>query len=124
MVRTLRNGGCVSIAVLALGLGAPAIAQTTPPATTAVAPISTDAELGAAIREALARDPDVRTARAELGVAEVEGDIARNGYLPALNASAGPESSGVGYDVSLSQTLYDWGQVRSTIDRADALKDR
>ncbi|MGI4818046.1 MAG: TolC family protein [Janthinobacterium lividum] len=124
MVRTLRNGGCVSIAVLALALGAPAIAQTTPPATTAVAPISTNAELSAAIREALARDPDVRTARAELGVAEVEGDIARNGYLPALNASAGPESSGVGYDVSLSQTLYDWGQVRSTIDRADALKDR
>ena len=77
--------------------------------------------MAAAVREALRRDPDVRATYAEVEVAEVEGDIARNGYLPALNASAGPESSGVGYDVSLSQTLYDWGQVRATVQRADAI---
>lgn len=77
--------------------------------------------MAAAVREALRRDPEVRATLAEVEVAEVEGEIARNGYLPALNASAGPESSGVGYDVTLSQTLYDWGQVRSSVQRADAL---
>ncbi len=80
-----------------------------------------EAEMAAAVREALRRDPAARASLAEVEVAEVEGDIARNGYLPAINASAGPESSGVGYDVSISQTLYDWGQVRSSVDRADAL---
>ncbi|WP_292050598.1 TolC family protein [Brevundimonas sp. UBA5866] len=80
-----------------------------------------EAEMAAAVREALRRDPEVRATLAEVEVANVQGDIARNGYLPALNASAGPESSGIGYDVSLSQTVYDWGQVRSTVQRADAL---
>lgn len=80
-----------------------------------------EAEMAAAVREALRRDPELRATQAEVDVADVEGEIARNGYLPALNASAGPESSGLGYDVTLSQTLYDWGQVRSTVQRADAL---
>lgn len=80
------------------------------------------ADLATAVRNAIQRDPVVRAAYAGIEVAEVEGEIARNGYLPALNASAGPESSGVGYDVTLSQTLYDWGYVRSGVERADALE--
>ena len=99
--------------LLAMGTAGGAAAATLGPAG--------EAEMAAAVREALRRDPEVRATLAEVEVADVEGEIARNGYLPALNASAGPESSGVGYDVSVSQTLYDWGQVRSSVQRADAL---
>ncbi|GAA0378494.1 TolC family protein [Brevundimonas terrae] len=130
MNRNMRNIAGASTAVLALLLTAShglAATSSTVQATSAAARAQDntgDIELAAAVREALMRDPDVRMARAEIEVAEVEGSIARNGYLPAINASAGPESSGVGYDVTVSQTLYDWGQVRSNVDRTDALTSR
>ncbi len=129
MNRKIRNAAGVSTAALMLILSsthAVATAQTSgvPQATQPAAQQAADAELAAAVREALMRDPDVRMARAEIEVSEVEGSIARNGYLPAINASAGPESSGVGYDVTVSQTLYDWGQVRSNVNRTDALTSR
>src|SRR5690606_16222575 len=130
MNRNMRNIAGASTAVLASLLTAPhglaATSSTVQPTSAAArAQDNTgDIELAAAVREALMRDPDVRMARAEIEVAEVEGSIARNGYLPAINASAGPESSGVGYDVTVSQTLYDWGQARSNVDRTDALTSR
>jgi len=122
----IRNVAGVSTAALMLILSSSqAVSAAQVVASSAQAPqAADDTELAAAVREALIRDPDVRMARAEIEVAEVEGSIARNGYLPAINASAGPESSGVGYDVTVSQTLYDWGQVRSNVDRTDALTSR
>lgn len=126
MNRKIRNVAGVSTAALMLILSSnDAVSAAPVAASTAQAQQAAgDTELAAAVREALIRDPDVRMARAEIEVAEVEGSIARNGYLPAINASAGPESSGVGYDVTVSQTLYDWGQVRSNVDRTDALTSR
>lgn len=126
MVGSKDFGGWLSLAVAATWMSLPGTvtAQTASPPVPVSARSANDTDLARAIAEAVTRDPAVRAARAELGVAEVERDMARNGYLPALNASAGPESSGVGYDVSLSQTLYDWGQVRAGIRRAGHLVDR
>ncbi|MEG1451511.1 TolC family protein [Brevundimonas sp.] len=126
MSRKIRNIAGVSTAALMLILSSThAVSAALGAASSAQAQQAAgDTELAAAVREALMRDPDVRMARAEIEVSEVEGSIARNGYLPAINASAGPESSGVGYDVTVSQTLYDWGQVRSNVDRTDALTSR
>lgn len=83
-----------------------------------------DSFLAAAVRAALERDPDVRMAHAELSAADIETDIARSGYFPALSASSGPETKGLAYDVTLSQTLYDFGQVRSQVGRATAISGR
>ena len=83
-----------------------------------------DTLLAAAVRTALERDPDVRMAQAELTAADIETDIARSGYYPALSASSGPETKGLAYDLTLSQTLYDFGQVRSQVGRASAMSGR
>lgn len=47
--------------------------------------------------------------------------MARNGYLPTVGASAGPAAAGVGYDVTVSQTVLDWGQTGSQVDQKRAL---
>lgn len=120
----IRNKACIFAALSALAMTGMQTQAHAADTAQAVQSAQGHSDLGRAVHEALLRDPDVRAAQAELGVAEVEGDIARNGYLPSLNASAGPESSGVGYDVTLSQTLYDWGQVRSSVRRTDALAAR
>jgi len=76
------------------------------------------------VRLALARQPEVRAADAEVAQARTEVSIARNGYLPSLTASTGPAGGRVGYDVTLSQTLYDFGQVRSSVAGKRAVLDQ
>lgn len=77
--------------------------------------------LGDAVLTALARHPEVRLAEAEVSQAATEVEMARNGYLPALNASTGPAAAGLGYDVTLTQTLTDWGQTGGQVDQRRAL---
>lgn len=73
-----------------------------------------------AVLKGLANHPEVRLAEAELGMAATEVEMARNGYFPSVNGSAGPNAGGLGYDVTVSQTLYDWGQTNSVMAHARA----
>lgn len=79
------------------------------------------ATLQEAVQRALDRHPEVLAAQAEVAQARTEIAIARNAYLPALSASAGPAGRGVGYDVTLSQTLYDFGQAGGLVGQKRAL---
>ncbi len=76
-----------------------------------------------AVNLGLSINPKVRAAVAEVAQANSEIDIAKSGYHPSLEMSAGPEtgSSGqVGYNVTVSQMLYDWGKVEKNVDSASA----
>ena len=77
--------------------------------------------LGDAVLRGLARHPEVRLAEAEVSQAGIEAAMARNGYLPALSASSGPAPAGLGYDLSLTQTLTDWGQTGGQVDQRKAM---
>ncbi|WP_282809623.1 TolC family protein [Thauera humireducens] len=77
-----------------------------------------------AVSKGLALHPEVRVAQAELQRAEAEREIARSGYLPTVEMSAGPESGAegrVGYNVTVSQPVYDWGKVAGSVDTASAI---
>lgn len=79
--------------------------------------------LDEAVSLGLALHPQVAAARAQLQTAETEVAIARDGYWPTVQASAGPENSlwgDLGYDITASQMLYDWGRVASSVDAASA----
>ena len=77
-----------------------------------------------AVMRGLARHPEVQAAQAEVRMAQTEVAMSRNSYLPTLGASAGPAAAGLGYDVSVSQTLYDWGQTRGVVDQKRALLEQ
>ncbi|WNL43535.1 TolC family protein [Halomonas sp. PAMB 3264] len=76
-----------------------------------------------AVRRGLEINPQVAQVEQEIGEAATNVDIARDGYWPQVGLSAGPEgfsTSNFGYDLTASQTLYDWGRVRSQVDGASA----
>jgi len=73
-----------------------------------------------AVMRGLARHPQVQVAQSEVSMATTEVEMARNAYLPSVNASAGPAAAGLGYDLTLSQPLYDWGQAGSVVDQKRA----
>jgi adhesin transport system outer membrane protein len=78
-------------------------------------------ELADAVRAGLAIHPEVRAVMADRERASTEVEMARSGYHPALSLSAGPQEFNFGdvvYDATVSQMLYDWGRVRSKVDRA------
>lgn len=80
-------------------------------------------ELVDAVRAGLAIHPEVRAVMADRERAGTEVEMARSGYHPALSLSAGPQEFNFGdvvYDATVSQMLYDWGRVRSKVDRASA----
>jgi len=79
------------------------------------------ASLEEAVLRGVLRHPEVRGAEAEVAMAATETRIARNGYYPVFGASTGPAAAGVGYDVSVSQTVYDFGQTDSAVDQKRAL---
>ncbi|WP_234272095.1 TolC family protein [Billgrantia zhangzhouensis] len=79
--------------------------------------------LAEAVHQGLAIHPAVSAAEAEAMEAATQVGIARDGYWPNLQASAGPENSlwgDVGYDITAAQMLYDWGRVRSRVENAEA----
>ncbi|MCD2512006.1 TolC family protein [Comamonas endophytica] len=76
-----------------------------------------------AVQQGLERNPAVRSAMARLGRSGTEVEIARAGYHPNVQAgvgTAGSNSMRLGYDVLVTQMLYDWGAVESQIDSARA----
>lgn len=80
-----------------------------------------------AVREGLSIHPLVRAAQADAARAGTEVKIAKGGYFPALQVSAGPQTDGLNdvvYDVTLSQMLYDWGRVSSRVQGASATQRR
>lgn len=80
--------------------------------------------LSQAVMRGIALHPDVRVAQAEVSQATIEVQMARNNAFPALNASSGPGAAGLGYDVTVTQTLYDWGQTGSLMDQRRGLLAR
>lgn len=103
-------------------LSPPAGAPVAPavPATLAAAPVLA---LRDAVQQGLALNPGVRSAMARLAKSGTEVDIARAGYHPNVQAGVGTAGSGsprLGYDVLVTQMLYDWGAVESQIDSARA----
>lgn len=82
-------------------------------------------ELGEAVRLGLSLHPAVAAAEAELAAAGVDVAIARDGYWPTVQISAGPENAlrdGLGYEVSARQMLYDWGRTRARVEEASAVE--
>ncbi|WP_189446277.1 TolC family protein [Salinicola rhizosphaerae] len=76
-----------------------------------------------AIRQGLAINPAVRAAASDTEAAGTDVDIAEWGYFPSVDLSAGPEEfpfEDLGYDVSATQMLYDWGKTKSQVAQASA----
>lgn len=80
-----------------------------------------------AVREAVAWHPSVVEAEARLDSRAEEIDVAEAGYLPQINAGVGTGYDNIGQsrwrpraNVSVSQMLYDFGKVRSSVDSAEA----
>ncbi|MBY5926527.1 MULTISPECIES: TolC family protein [unclassified Halomonas] len=79
--------------------------------------------LSEAVVQGLAVNPEVRAAESDVRVAATEVDIARDSYWPSVEVSAGPENSlmgELGYDVTATQVLYDWGRIASQVASASA----
>lgn len=86
-------------------------------------PSTVRATLLDAVLKGLVRHPDVRAAQADAQRAEAELGISRSSYLPRVEMSAGPESGSSGkpgYNVTVSQMVYDWGKVAGSVDAASA----
>lgn len=76
-----------------------------------------------AVRQGVASHPAIQAAEAEAESAATQVDIARDGYWPSVEMSAGPENSltgELGYDITATQVLYDWGKVGAQVDNASA----
>lgn len=89
------------------------------------ASVSWSMTLQEAVHHGLSIHPSVAAAKAEVDAAATEVRIARDGYWPSLQASAGPENSlwgEFGYEITARQMLYDWGRVSSTVEGASAVE--
>lgn len=81
------------------------------------------ATLSEAVSKALTISPEVRAATSDIDGAKTGIEIARGGYYPTLQFGAGPDTGqrgNLGYDIQLSQMLYDWGRVGSRVAAAKA----
>ncbi|WP_136247867.1 TolC family protein [Halomonas borealis] len=79
--------------------------------------------LSEAVAQGLAVNPQVSAAESDVRVASTEVDIARDSYWPSVEMSAGPENSlmgELGYDITATQVLYDWGRIESQVASASA----
>lgn len=77
-----------------------------------------------AVQKGLEVSPDLRSAVAIKNHALSEVSMAENGYYPAFEASVGPDhgvSGEIGYNLSISQSIFDWGLVARAVDGAKAL---
>ncbi len=77
----------------------------------------------AAVKRGVRMHPKVQSAIANVARAETEVSIAESSYWPTMELSAGPDLGGdVSYNLALTQTIYDWGQVSSGVEKASASK--
>lgn len=104
----------VIMATLAAGISAPlaAHAQTSRP-------------LADVLRDVLQNDPRIEAAQANIRVASTDVDIAEDGYWPRLESSVGTEKNFTdsGYNITVSQMLYDWGKVKAEVNQRKAERD-
>jgi adhesin transport system outer membrane protein len=73
------------------------------------------------VRIGLSINPDIRAETAKLQQTQTQIEIEEWAYWPSLEMSAGPAALNddtFGYQVALSQTLYDWGKIASNVDLA------
>ena len=74
-----------------------------------------------AVNRGLAIHPEVQAASMNVERALTEISMAEGGYMPSLQLSSGiQDGNRLGYDVTLSQMLFDWGKVTSQVDVATA----
>ena len=77
--------------------------------------------LRGAIQSALAYSATVRQAVSDLRMARLKISIARSGYFPRVQSSAGSSSDlSMTYRLSVTQPIYDWGQTGAAVDKAKA----
>lgn len=79
--------------------------------------------LAEVVSRALYLSPEIKAATSDIESAKTDIEIARGGYFPALQMGAGPDTGqkgNLGYDIQLSQVLYDWGRVGSRVTAAQA----
>ncbi|MDL2193071.1 TolC family protein, partial [Cobetia sp. LC6] len=102
---------CIAICVISAGLSAPL------PATA-----QTNRDLTSVLSDVLAHDPRIEAAQANVRAAGTEIEIAEDGYWPRLESSVGTEDNFTegGYRLTLSQMLYDWGQVEAEVEQRKA----
>jgi len=85
--------------------------------------LGTRPSLSAVIERGLRLNPEVQAETAWVAQMLTEVKISESGYWPSLELSAGPEnglSGELGYDVFLSQMLFDWGRTSSDVSAANA----
>jgi len=69
----------------------------------------------------LSLSPKVSAAEADLSGSKTNIEIEEGGYWPSLSLSIGPADGIIdelGYDIALTQMLYDWGEIDSNVDIA------
>lgn len=79
--------------------------------------------LSAVVERGLRLNPEVQAETAQVAQMLTEIKISKSGYWPSLELSAGPEnglSGELGYNISLSQMLFDWGRTSSDVSAANA----
>lgn len=79
--------------------------------------------LSEVVERGLRLNPAVQAETALVAQMLTEVKISESGYWPSLELSAGPEnglSGELGYDVFLSQMLFDWGRTSSDVSAANA----
>lgn len=79
--------------------------------------------LEAAVKHGLSMHPKVAAAEAQFRASAVDVDIAKDGYWPNIQASAGPENAiwgDFGWNLTATQMLLDWGRVRAQVEQATA----
>ena len=91
--------------------------------TAKTAPITIDQ----AAREAVSWHPSIEEAKARLDERGEQVDVAKAGYLPQINGGIGTGYNNLNQsrwrpraNLSVSQMLYDFGKVRSSVDSAEA----
>ncbi|WP_164850328.1 TolC family protein [Cobetia sp. ICG0124] len=104
----------IAVCVVSAGLASslPASAQTT-------------RDLAEVLSDVLRHDPRIDAAQANVRAAGTDIEIAEDGYWPRLESSVGTEDNFTegGYRITLSQMLYDWGQVEAEVEQRRAERD-
>lgn len=82
-----------------------------------------DTSMRGSVLSALGHSADVKSAESKASEADINISIAKAGYMPTLQSSAG---AGTGrtydYQISLTQPVYDFGQTSSRVSQANAGK--
>lgn len=101
----------VIMATLAAGISTPLVAHA-----------QMSRPLADVLRDVLQHDPRIEAAQANIRAASTDVKIAEDGYWPRFESSVGTEDNFQegGYNVTLSQMLYDWGQVEAEVDQRKA----